>query len=217
MSESFRRAVANGWVPPPHWSVPREWPGERCFIICGGESVKAQRDLIPKLKGRIIAVKQSVLLRPDADVLWFGGEHTAKIALPLVPVFQGTYMAVRGKSCPELPASVKRVGRSKDHWHLSDDPTKVCGYDTGTSAINLAYHFGATEIILLGYDMRGGRWFNGEIPHPQPMPPESNHLGHMAPLPKLAEDCKAKGIRVVNCSPISAVTCFEKQSLEKFL
>lgn len=217
MSVAFARAIAAGWVPPPHWSVPREWPGERCFIICGGASVNAQRELIPRLKGRVIAVKQSVLLKPDADVLWFGGEHTESIALPLIPRFRGTYMAVRGKSCPQLPPEVHRVGRWKDHSRLSDDPTKVCGYDTGTSAINLAYHFGATEIVLLGYDMVGGRWFNGEIPHPMPAIPESHFLGHMAPLPKMAEDCLRKGVRVVNCSPISRVTCFERKPLEAFL
>jgi hypothetical protein len=217
VSRAFREAVARGWVPPPHWEVPREWVGERCFIICGGESVKAQRDLIPHLKGRIIAVKQSVLLRPDADLLWFGGEHTEKIALPLIPKFTGKYMAVRGKSCPQLPPEVRRVGRWKDHTTLSSIQTAVCGYDTGTSAINLAYLFGASEVVLLGYDMRGGRWFNGEIAHPMPMIPQSHFDGHMAPLPKLAKDCEKKGLRVVNCSPISAVTCFEKQPLEAFL
>jgi hypothetical protein len=33
----------------------------------------------------------------------------------------------------------------------------------------------------------------------------------------LARDCAARGVRVVNCSPISAVTAFEKQPLEAFL
>ena len=126
-------------------------------------------------------------------------------------------------SCPlvlfvgQLPASVHRVGRHKDHTTLSDDPTKVCGYDTGTSAINLAYHFGVSEVILLGYDMTGGRWFTGEIPHPMPVIPESHFQGHMAPLPQLAEDCRKKGLRVINCSPISRVTCFERQPLEALL
>lgn len=201
----------------PHWSVPREWPGERCFVICCGPSVKAQRQLIPKLQGRVIAIKQSVLLRPDADVLWFGGESWVQLMTPLMPKFRGTYMAVRGKSCPELPESVKRVGRQKDHTKLSDAPTKVSGYDSGTSALSLAYHFGASEVVLLGYDMKGGRWFNDEIKHPLPYPPESHFTGHMAPLPGLAADCKAKGMRVINASPDSAVTCFEKQPIEAFL
>jgi len=205
------------WTLPPVWSVPREWPGERCFVICGGESVRKQRGLIPKLKGRFIAIKEGVLVRPDADVLFLGGEKTPEIALPLIPKFRGTYMVVRGKSDQELPAEVKRVTRTKDHSRLCDLPGHVCGYDSGTSAINLAYHFGATEIVLIGYDMRGGRWFTGEWPHPMPHIPEEHFRRHMVPLAAIAEDAKAKGIRIVNVSPISRVTCFERGRLEDFL
>ena len=50
-------AVATAtWIAPPIWSVPTEWAGERAFILCGGESVKAQRHLIPMLRGRFVAV-----------------------------------------------------------------------------------------------------------------------------------------------------------------
>lgn len=207
-----------GWEAPPVWSVPREWVGDRCFVICGGESIRQQRHLIPKLKGRVIVIKEGVLLRPDADVLFLGGEKTDQIALPLIPKFRGTYMVVRGKSDIELsPFPIKRVTRSKDHTKLCDIPTHVCGYDSGTSAINLAYHFGASEIVLLGYDMRGGRWFTGEWPHPMPHIPEEHFRRHMVPLESLAADAKAKGIRIVNCSPITRVTAFERQPLEKFL
>jgi hypothetical protein len=205
------------YLTQPHWSIPREWAGERCFIICGGPSVNAQRHLIPQLKGRVIAVKQSVLLRPDADLFWIGGEGMEQLVMPLVPKFTGQYIAVRGKSCPSMGTTVHRLGRTKDHTKLPDMPTHVGGYDTGTSAISIAYHFGASEVVLLGYDMKGGRWFNDEIKHPMPFPPQSQFDGHMAPLAGLAADCKAKGLRVVNCSPDSAVKAFEKQPLEAFL
>jgi hypothetical protein len=199
------------------WSVPREWPGARCFVLCGGESIKAQRDLIPKLEGRVIAVKHGVLLRPDADVLFITGEREAKVSAPLVPHFTGTYIVNRGRRCPELPPQTKRVGRSKEHGALCDIRTMVSGYDGGTSAINLAYHFGAIEIVMLGYDMTGGRWFNDDKRYRMPNPSPSNFLRHMAPLYDLADDAKSKGIRIVNCSPISRVQAFERQPLEAFL
>lgn len=205
------------WTAPPIWSVPREWPDSRCFILCGGESLKAQRHLVPLLQGRIIAVKHGVLLRPDADVLFFAGERPAEIAPPLLNAFRGTYVVVRGRGHPVFPDTAKRVWRTTEHVGLSDDPTMVTGYDAGTSAIDLAHHFGATEIVLLGYDMVGGRWFNGEIPHFLPHPLESQFQQHMAPLPLIAADAKRKGIRIVNCSPISRVTCFERRHLEDFL
>lgn len=205
------------WAPPPTWHVPREWPGERCFILCGGESLRAQRRLVPRLPGRVIAVKEGVLLRPNADVLFLSGEKTDLIAKPLVPKFTGTHLVVRGRSLPTLPAHTRRVTRAKDHEHLCELTDHVCGYDSGTSAINLAFHFGATEIILLGYDMTGGRWFTGEHPHPMPVIPREHFVRHMGPLKGLAEDCRRRGLRVVNASPISAVPWFEKGRLEDFL
>jgi hypothetical protein len=203
------------------WRIPREWPGERCFIICGGESIRQQRKQIARLKGRVIVVKEGVLLRPDADVLFVVAEPWA--VLPLLPKFKGKYVVMRrGKERSEIPDYVKRVTRTKDHEHLCDLPDHVCGFDSGTSAINVAYHFGATEIVLLGYDMTGGRWFcdrsgNGEWPHPMPRIPEEHFHRHMKPLRKLAADARAKGIRIVNCSPISRVDAFERQPLEAFL
>jgi hypothetical protein len=205
------------WTPPALWSVPREWLGERCFILCGGESVKAQRHLVPQLQGRVIAVKEGVLLRPDADVLFFAGERPELIAPPLLKRFRGQYIVVRGKGHPVFPPHAKRVWRTTEHVGLSADPTMVSGYDAGTSAISLAVLFGATEIIVLGMDMCGGRWFNGEHPHFMPYPRERDFVQHMEPLPLIAADAKRKGIRIVNCSPISRVTCFEPQPLEAFL
>jgi len=204
--------IAETWRLPPKWHVPRDWIGERCFVLCTGESLKAQTHLVPKLKGRIIAVKHAVLIRPDADVLFLSGEGCVNVARVLIPVFTGQYVIVRGKSDPEIPAHVKRVGRSKVH-RLLDRPGEVMGRDSGTSAIDIARQFGATEIIVLGMDMQGGHY----CAHPMQYPPESHFRQHMEVLPMLAADAKARGIRIVNCSPTSAVTCFERQSLEMFL
>lgn len=205
------------WTAPPLWSVPREWVGERCFVLCGGESVRAQRDLVPRLKGRIVAVKHGVLLRPDADVLFFAGERPAEIAPPLLKVFRGQYVVVRGRGHQVFPLDAKRVMRPTTHEQWCTDPTLVAGFDAGTSAINLAMLFGAREIVLLGYDMIGGRWFNGEDPHYLPNPPESDFQRHLGPLPSLSADAVAKGVSIVNTSPISRATCFPFRPLESYL
>lgn len=209
--------ATTAWIAPPIWSVPRSWPGERCFVICGGESLRAQRELVPRLQGRFVAVKHGVLLRPDADVLFFAGERPAEIAPSLLSAYTGHCVVVRGKGHQVFPDTAKRVWRTPTHERWSDDPTCVAGFDAGTSAINLAMLFGATEIVVLGMDMIGGRWFNGEIPHYLTNPPESDFQRHMSVLPALAADAKAKGVRIVNCSPISRVTAFERQPLEAFL
>lgn len=204
-------------IERPSWSIPREWPGARCFILCNGESIRAQRKAIPKLQGRIIAIKEAVRLRPDADVLFVAAEKRVDIVPDLLPIFRGQYVIARNKVPATYPAYVKRISRTKDHTQLCEQPDHVCGFDTGTSAINIAYHFGATEIVLLGMDMAGNRWCNGEFSHPMPHIPADHHARHASVLPDIARDAKAKGIRIVNCSPISVLTCFEKQPLEAFL
>jgi hypothetical protein len=65
--------------------------------------------------------------------------------------------------------------------------------------------------------MQGNRWCNGEFDHPMPHIPADHHARHSSVLPAIADDAKRKGIRIVNCSPTSAVTAFEKQPLEAFL
>jgi len=205
------------WTPPEVWSVPKLWPNERCFVICGGESVRAQRGVIPHLPGPIIAVKEAVFLKPDADVLFFSGERPEDLAPRCLAQFLGRYLVVRGRGHRIFPASAKLVGRTVTHTAWSDDPTLVAGYDSGTSAINLAMLFGATEIVVLGYDMVGGRWFNGELPHFMPKPRESDFQKHLSVLPALAEDARRRGIRIINTSPISRVDVFEQAPLEQVL
>lgn len=201
----------------PGWSIPREWSGERCFVLCNGESLRAQRHLIPRLRGRVIAIKEAVLLRPDADVLFVAAERRVDINPQFFPIFTGRYVIARNKVPRSYPAYVKRICRTKDHTQLCDRPDHVCGYDCGTSAINVAYLFGATEIVVLGMDMTGNRWCKGELKHPMPVIPHDHHRRHQSVLPAIAQDAKKKGIRIVNCSPISVVTAFERQPLEAFL
>jgi hypothetical protein len=195
------------------WSVPPEWRGERCFVLCSGESIGPQADIIRRLAGRFIAVKHAVSLRPDADVLFLAGEP--QIERPLLEKFRGTYVVMRrGKDAHgEMPSYIKRVTRTKVHDRLCNIRTHVCGLDSGTSAIDLAYKFGAKEIVLLGYDMTGGHFCK----HPLQRPPEQHFRRHMMPLAALAADAKANGVRIVNCSPTSKVMAFERQPLEAFL
>ena len=199
---------------PAPWSVPREWPGERCFILCSGPSLGGQLTVIPKLKGRVIAVKHGVLARPDADVLFLNGESNNVIARELIPLYRGPRIIIRSKWDSTLAQwDVKRVLRTKEHKGLCEMRNHVSGFDAGTSAINIAAHYGATEIIMLGYDMSGGHFCE----HPLQNPPKDHFTRHMACLDDIAADAKTKGIRIVNCSPTTAVTAFERQPLEAFL
>lgn len=199
------------------WNIPQEWVGERAYVLCNGESIRGQRHLIPQLKGRIVAIKEAMLLRPDADVWFIAAEKKVDICVPMFPQFKGAYVVARNKVPQDYPAYVKRLCRTKDHTQWNQIPNHVCGYDSGTSAIDVAIHFGATEVVVLGMDMTGNRWCNGELAHPMPVIPRAHHLKHQSVLPALAKDARRKGIRIVNVSPTSVVTAFEKGRVEDWL
>jgi hypothetical protein len=219
--------VSPGVVDQPGWSVPREWTGERCFILAGGASLQTR--LVPQLQGRIIAIKQTVALRPDADVMFVSGRDDPTVCAPYFPRYQGPRVVCRARydgfptrtlflrrSRGPLPGPDRPPARRKvTHWHpYSRDPTQLGGFDAGASAINLAALFGATEIVLLGMDMCGGRWVKK---HHQSVIPELDFTWHLAGLRWMAPELAADGIRVVNCSPVSCIECFERQPLEVFL
>ena len=191
------------------WCVPREWTGERCFILAGGASL--QLAAIPHLTGRIIAIKQTVSLRPNADVMFVSGRDDPDRCAPYFPLFRGPRIICRAPY-PGFPDRVLCLQRTKAAY--SRVPTHLGGLDAGSSAINLAALFGATEIILLGIDMCGGRWIKH---HHLPKIPQRHFDLHLGSLNRMAPELAKDGIRVVNCSPISAVDCFERQPLEAFL
>jgi hypothetical protein len=211
-------ATAPVWTPPRPVPVPRIWNEATCLVVCSGESAGPQQKLIRQFRGPVIAVKHGVILRPDAEVFFVSGEWTEEVAAALLPKWARRHDAsalafVRGRSCPGLDPVFKRVTRSKVHDTLTELKDHVTGFDTGTSAINLAYHLGATTILLVGYDMRGGHFCK----HPLQFPPQDHFRRHMQPLDGMNADARRKGVRIVNCSPGTAVTAFEIGRLEAFL
>lgn len=85
------------------------------------------------------------------------------------------------------------------------------GLNSGYQAMNLAYHFGATRMLLLGFDMQrtNGRshWF-GDHPGKLNVPsPYDEFVKRFGPL---AKDLDAQGVQVVNCSTSTALECFPR-------
>ena len=202
---------------PPRFVPEREWAGERCFILCGGPSLREQREHIPALKGRIIAVKQTVSLRPDADVMFVAARDDPQVCRDFFGLYQGPRIICR-KAYPGFPERVLFMRRTKVADRLCTTPGILAGLDAGSSAINLAYQLGAAEIVLLGFDLSGARWFKpGEIAHPLPVPPQTHHDRHLKAVTGMAADLEAAGVKVWNASPTSAARCFEYRDLEGFL
>jgi hypothetical protein len=89
------------------------------------------------------------------------------------------------------------------------------GGHSGHHAIQIAIKRGCEHIILLGLDMCApdGRqhWFGNY--EQDRLNRRENYRGYIPQLAAGAEQAKAKGIRIYNCSPISIADCFDKLSV----
>lgn len=91
------------------------------------------------------------------------------------------------------------------------------GYNGGYQAINLALHFGATRILLVGYDMQpigDKHHFFGEYTHPKLAKSRDYARFAQAFDTIRPEDY---GLEIVNCTPGSAVRAFPFMELSAAL
>jgi hypothetical protein len=120
----------------------------------------------------------------------------------------GNVHLLRNKNFPQ-----NGTGLSLDPQYL------VTGHNSGYQALNLAVLSGAKKIILLGYDGREPpqgqptHWFGD---HPRREPSAVFELYRQS-FKSGAAAIKAAGVRVINCSPGSAVDAFEKMELNEAL
>lgn len=90
------------------------------------------------------------------------------------------------------------------------------GGNSGYQAINLAYLFGASVIVLLGFDCSPSKsgeahWFGQHGPQ---LTRQQPFALWQAKFPLLARDLEIEGVRVINASRSTALDCFERMALE---
>lgn len=195
------------------WSVPREWSGETVFIVAGGPSVASQNT--EALRGRrVIAINSSFQLVPFADVLIFGDARWWHVNKPSAAAFEGRIIS----ALPPLPAGFSPVGpvwtddrvlklKKTSPPGLARVPDSVMlRRTTLTAAINLAVHFGAAKIVLLGAD--GQPALDGRTHHhaPHPWNQTTNCWDQQrADLATVVMPLQVLGIDVRNASSGSAI------------
>jgi hypothetical protein len=101
---------------------------------------------------------------------------------------------------------------------LSEDLARLNGTNSGVCAINLAFQLRPKRIVLFGFDMNRSK--HGAA-HWYPAYPWTTAAGATssgkynawaAQFDRIAAQCKAAGIEVVNASPTSAIKSFPKTS-----
>lgn len=198
-----------------YWSAPPIWSGQRCFIIAGGPSLIGFD--FEMLRGqRVIAVNSSIWSAPFADFCFYGDsrwgfEHARRL--------EGVTAQVITTSTGFTAPNVTHMAKIAPPPGLAlQRDTLVMSRTSLHAAINLAVHFGAAEIVILGADMKAAP--NGVSHHHEPHPWPVVHgtwdrqMKQLALLPPALE---AAGVKVINASLSSRLPWWPKQPIEELL
>lgn len=168
---------------------------------------------------RTIAVNDAVRLAPWADVLYSSDVPWWKRFHRSGQTFAGLKYAasVGGRQLrDDYPWPDVTVLKNTGIAGLETNPNGLKNYNnSGGAAINLAVHFGAKRIVLLGYDMGLGpnhrKHFHGDVGNSSPYADFRRHIATMV------EPLKALNVDVINCSRHTKLLCFPRMDLEQAL
>lgn len=152
---------------------------------------------------RVIAVNTSYTVAPWADIVFAMDFLFWKKKLPDIK-----------ECCPSaILATTSRTPITGVDFYPVQNPG-----NSGAGAISLAHYFGATKIILLGYDCKygenGKRHFFGNHP-----PGMAGNAGSVSAWPEQFRTLarRLNGCNVLNCTPGSALTVWPLVKLEEVL
>lgn len=197
------------------------WKGEACAIIASGPSAKnANVDLL-KGRMRVIAIKKSIELAPFSDAV-YGCDGPWWRSVQGLPKFQGLKLAYEGTVCgPEWDVRKVEIKNIKSDDFLFGATGHVgSGGNSGFQAMNLAMQFGADRILLVGFDMRGdsgAHWYGRNNWMQANNPVDGVYARWVRAMTAAAPLIKARGISVINASPVSALDCFPKMTIDAAL
>ena len=199
-------------------SVPRAWPGETVVVIATGPSLTQDDVDACRGRARIICINDAYKMAPWADALyatdarwwhWHAG----------VPSFTGPKWSMEHSAWTlhrALYPDIQRLRNTGPNGLESDPSGLRNGRNSGYAAVNLAVHYGAARIVLLGFDMqavKGRSHFFGEHPNRQRSP--YNQFRRCFEF--LVKPLKKRGVSVINCSRHSLLECFPKADLRQTL
>jgi hypothetical protein len=209
----------------PRWTVPRAWVGETCAVIAPGPSLTVAQ--CERLRGRCRAIavsnagidtldsdsKALIPARaPWADVLFSADAKWWREYRGRAMTFAGLKVSLQNGLTLDDVHQLSLSGRGP----YDARPTHLAaGGNSGYGAVHVAAHFGATRILLVGFDMRTDgkrRHYFGSHP------PALNSMGRFATWIKqmlaLQRALAGKGVTLVQCTPGSALRLTHTSTVE---
>lgn len=191
------------------WQAHNEWQGKTIVCIAGGSSLTDEQcamvSHLPTIGVNDAYRRAKLDILYACDYPWWKHYNG-------VPEFTGLKITPSVKAAKEFGLQCVKLD---GYDGLNKTPGHVCGGgNSGYQALNIAYHLKPARVILLGYDMKGDHWFTN-----RPAKFKKN-----APLTKfvqnfkiISREIKRENIEVVNCSPDTALNCFEQMNLADVL
>ncbi len=208
------------------WPLPREFEGKTVAVIATGPSLTQEDcDAVSDSGIPTIVISDAHILCPWAEVLYSADKkwwdwHAEKISfdgLKLIGEKGGSKIA------PFLQEIMLDPGQQNGFEPDPSQPIRK-GSNSGFQGIGVAAHMGASKIVLLGFDMKAesGRPTHFFGWHPN----ECN--GKCGPSPDryerwvqlfdgLATGAEQSGVKIVNCSRKTAITAFERMTIDDFI
>jgi hypothetical protein len=207
--------------------ISPDWAGEPCIVAAPGPSLTPEVAQACRMarwlkQWRVIAVQDAYRLMPWADALygcdprwWDHHKDCAGFAGEKWSTHQDD--AANGK-LKQAEAYGLRLVKGEHGSIFSTDPSVIrYGSNSGFQAINLAILKGCKRIVLVGFDMQrtGGKGhFFGE--HPKGLAAHTHYEQFIRHFADAAKRMPA-GVKIVNATSSTALTCFSMRSLEDAL
>lgn len=210
------RAAELGPSRFPWW---QDWRGECAAIVASGPSTKSVNVAALRDRIHVIAIKENWKLCPWADVV-YGCDAPWWLWRKGLVDYEGLKLT-QALKVSSTYRDVYRVEVKHIHNLLVDEPGVIgSGGNSGFQALNIAVQFGATGIVLIGFDVtdRGGiHWYDrNEWPNAN-NPAASNFERWKRAFDASVPVLQRNGIEVVNTSQYSALKCFKYATLEATL
>jgi len=199
----------------PEWWP--EWEGQTLIIVASGPSAKDVPLHLAKGRAKVIAINNSWRLAPWADVLyacdhaWWSREDWSG--------FEGLKLTVDKRAVEEFGIGYVHCMTPDDRVFLEPKGTVGWGGNSGFHCLNLAIQFGVKKVLLVGYDMRIDRGAHWHGMHPKGMHnPTINGVERWRRcVDGAARVAEAQGVKVINCSAVSALKRYPKMTFEDAL
>lgn len=201
-------------MTPAHWP---NWSGESAIIIASGPSLKKHDVELVRSRGKVIAIKKCVELAPWADVV-YGCDGPWWRSVQGLMKFPGLKLAYEPTVCGS-EYGIQRVeipDKTSNHFLFDKVGVVGAGGNSGFQALNLAAQFGATRIILLGFDgsgETGAHWYGRNAWSMANNPDQWCYQRWQKAFAVAGPELKTRGIDVINASRNTALKCFRQLPL----